>query len=70
MDDWHGKAAVVTGAAGVHRCAGLHLARRELRIAVTQMLEKIPPFRLQEGAELAYDGWLICLGSLPLVWDV
>ena len=56
--------------AGVHRCAGSHLARRELRIAVTQMLERVPPFRLREGAQLAYDGGLVCLGSLSLVWDV
>ena len=56
--------------AGVHRCAGSHLARRELRIAVTQMLERVPPFRLREGAELAYDGGQVCLGSLPLMWDV
>ena len=55
--------------AGVHRCAGSHLARRELRIAVTQMLERVPPFRLKEGAELSYDGGLVCLSSLPLVWD-
>jgi len=56
--------------AGVHRCAGSHLARRELRIAVSQMLEFIPPFRVQEDAELKYDGGLVCLGNLPLVWDV
>ena len=55
--------------AGVHRCAGSHLARRELRIAVTQMLERVPTFRLKEGAELSYDGGLVCLSSLPLVWD-
>lgn len=55
--------------AGVHRCAGSHLARRELRIAASQMLERIPQFRIRDGAELRYDGGLVALGSLPLVWD-
>lgn len=56
--------------AGVHRCAGSHLARRELRIAVSQMLERLPQFRIPAGTELRYDGGLVCLGSLPLEWDV
>ncbi len=55
--------------AGVHRCAGSHLARRELRVAVSQMLERVPLFRVRDGAQLRYDGGNLCLGSLPLVWD-
>ncbi|MGE0387118.1 MAG: cytochrome P450 [Gammaproteobacteria bacterium] len=54
---------------GVHRCLGSHLARRELRVAVAQMFERVPPFRIRPGAKLRYDGGLVCLSSLPLVWD-
>jgi cytochrome P450 len=31
---------------GPHRCAGSHLARMEIRVALEQLLERIPPFQL------------------------
>jgi cytochrome P450 len=55
--------------AGVHRCAGSHLARRELRIAVRMLLERLGEFRIKPGADLRYDGGLVCLGALPLEWE-
>ena len=56
--------------AGVHRCAGSHLARREMRIAVRMLLDRLGEFRVKPGAELRYDGGLVCLNSLPLEWEV
>jgi cytochrome P450 len=31
---------------GIHRCIGMHLARMELTVAITRLLERIPDFRL------------------------
>ena len=55
--------------AGVHRCAGLHLARRELKVAVEMLTQRLGEFRIEPGAQLRYDGGYVCLGALPLVWD-
>jgi cytochrome P450 len=55
---------------GVHRCAGSHLARRELRIALREWLRRIPEWRIEPGAELTYfTDSLLSLRRLPLVWD-
>jgi cytochrome P450 len=55
---------------GPHLCVGMHLARRELRIAMEEFLRRIPPFRLQEGHKLNYMLGMIQPVALPLVWDV
>ena len=41
---------------GIHRCAGSNLARMELQVAVEQWLQRIPEFRLVEGAEVTWAG--------------
>ena len=55
---------------GVHRCAGSHLARRELRIGLGEWLRRIPEFTIEPGVQPTYftDG-LLSLRNLPLVWD-
>lgn len=53
---------------GIHRCAGSHLARREMNIGIRMLLDRLGTFRIKPGAELRYDGGFICLGSLPLEW--
>lgn len=56
---------------GPHLCMGLHLARREIRIAMEVMLEQLPEFRIAPGAEIVYDlGGVVQPMTLPLVWDV
>jgi hypothetical protein len=40
--------------AGVHRCQGLHLARMELKVGISTWLQRVPPFRLQEGASVEW----------------
>ena len=39
---------------GIHRCAGSHLARMELRVALEEWLSRIPTFRLEEGGEVTW----------------
>jgi len=41
---------------GIHRCAGSNLARMELRVAVETWLQRIPDFRLADGAEVTWAG--------------
>jgi len=41
---------------GIHRCAGSNLARMELRVAIEEWLERIPVFRLVDGAEVTWAG--------------
>lgn len=54
---------------GVHRCIGMHLARRELVIAMEEMLRAIPEFRLSSGVEVPFFASSItAIRSLRLDW--
>jgi cytochrome P450 len=59
----------LTFIAGPHRCLGSHLARRELRIALSEFLRRVPPFRMKAGADRTVVPGLIAMPHLPLVWD-
>jgi cytochrome P450 len=52
---------------GPHRCIGIHLARRELRIALQVFHRKCPDYRLQDGAKAEAFAGMKGLASLPLV---
>lgn len=55
---------------GPHRCAGSHLARRELRIAMAEWLRRIPQFEITPGEKTPYfTNGLLSLRQLPLSWD-
>src|SRR5262249_40058211 len=54
--------------AGVHRCLGSHLARRELRVALREWHQRIPEYELKPGIELHYAGGLRTVENLELVW--
>ncbi len=55
---------------GAHTCAGLHLARLELRILFEEWLKRISNFRIPSDAKLhAHAGVVMGLDALPLVWD-
>ena len=41
---------------GPHRCLGMHLARREMKIAVEEWLRVIPDFRIATDGELSERG--------------
>ena len=55
---------------GPHRCAGSHLARREVIAALTEWLARMPPFRIKQGtAPIANAGTVFGMQSLHLSWD-
>lgn len=51
--------------AGIHRCMGSNLARRELRIALEEFLRRYPDFSLAPGSDPPWHG----IDPLPLVLD-
>jgi cytochrome P450 len=59
-------------ASGPHRCLGMHLARREMAIAVQEWLALIPDFELGSDAQLMERGGgsMMALDRLPLRWEV
>lgn len=58
----------MTFVAGPHRCLGIHLARYELRIALGEFFNRIPPFRLKPGADCVAMPGLVGAPHVPLVW--
>ena len=55
--------------AGVHRCLGSHLARRELRVTLTEWHRRIPDYWLKRGHEhLEYPPGLRHVKDLTLAW--
>jgi cytochrome P450 len=61
----------VTFGFGPHLCLGIHLARRELRIAMEELLNLLPEFRIAPGAVIeSYLAGTIQPVTLPLVWKV
>jgi len=61
----------VTFGFGPHLCLGMHLARRELRIALEEFLAIIPEFRIAPGATIeSYLAGTIQPVALPLVWEI
>jgi cytochrome P450 len=55
--------------AGVHRCLGSHLARRELRIVLREWHRRIPDYWLKPGHEqLEYPPGLRHVKDLTLAW--
>jgi cytochrome P450 len=53
-----------------HRCLGMHLARRELSIAMEEMLASLPEFRLDQSEPVPFwMGNIIQVQKLPLVWS-
>ena len=51
--------------AGIHRCMGSNLARRELRVALEEFLIRYPDFSLAPGSDPVWHG----IDPLPLVLE-
>jgi cytochrome P450 len=58
-------------ASGPHRCLGMHLARRELQVAVEEWLKIIPDFHVATDETLMERGGgsMLTLLELPLAWE-
>jgi cytochrome P450 len=56
---------------GPHMCLGLHLARMETRVALTQILDRLPNVRLDPDAEAPFITGAVfrAPNNLPVVWD-
>jgi len=56
---------------GPHRCLGMHLARREMAVAVNEWLKQIPDFEVATDEVLSERGGgaMLTLAQLPLRWD-
>lgn len=60
----------LTFGAGPHRCIGSNLARLQIRIAIEALLDRLGPFRIPDGAEIAYlSGQARGPASVPLEFD-
>ena len=58
-------------ASGPHRCLGMHLARREMAIAVDEWLKVVPDFELVSDDQVERGGGaMMALDKLPLRWEV
>jgi len=55
----------------VHSCMGAHLARMEMKVAITEWLKRIPDFEVKPGAKIEYrPGGVVGPRALPLTWKV
>jgi cytochrome P450 len=54
--------------AGPHRCLGMHLARHELIIALTEWHKRIPDYELATDEQIYERGAQLSLNKLPLRW--
>lgn len=65
------KASNIAFGSGIHFCLGVHLAKRELRVAVEEMLNAFSDIRLQPGVAIQSQiGGVIQPTNLPLLLTV
>jgi cytochrome P450 len=56
--------------AGPHRCVGAHLARLELRVMLEEWHQRVPEYRIADGATIKqHAGVSAGIDYLPLRWD-
>jgi cytochrome P450 len=53
-----------------HRCLDSRLARHELGVVLAEWHDRIPEYRIPDGADLSFQSGLLALTSLPLEADV
>lgn len=60
----------LTFGSGVHNCAGIHLAKRELRAVIASFLERFRNIRIPDGDRPEWTTIMIWgIRKLPLIWD-
>jgi cytochrome P450 len=52
-----------------HLCLGAHLARLELRVALDEFHQRIPDYRIADGADVHYSLGIRQAENLPLVFE-
>jgi cytochrome P450 len=68
--DFGRRANHIVFASGLHRCLGSHLARLEMRLAVEELLARIPEYTVAPGEELVYDNISVRnVTYLPIAFD-
>lgn len=64
------KARYITFGTGPHTCLGVHLAKREIRMALEVFLSNFRNIRIPDGENYEYHtGGVFGIDRLPLVWD-
>jgi cytochrome P450 len=59
----------LTFGSGIHSCLGLHLARREILVAMEEMFAAVPEFRIKAGERVPFFvGSIHHLQALPIEW--
>ena len=53
---------------GPHMCVGMHLAKREMRIAIEEFVNRMPQFWVKPDHQIEYHLGMIQPVTLPLVW--
>jgi cytochrome P450 len=55
---------------GIHRCLGMHFARMELRICLSEILARVPTFRLDETKDVTWAlGQVRRPKTVPLIFE-
>lgn len=69
VDFARGRTSHIAFASGTHRCLGSHLARMELRIALDEILTRIPDFAVPAIDDLVYDNVSVrAVTKLPITF--
>jgi cytochrome P450 len=56
-------------ASGIHRCLGSHLSRLELRVAVEELLRRVPDFEIDPDDQAEYHNVVIRMATrLPVIF--
>lgn len=63
------KPSIIALGGGIHKCLGMHLARRELQIAIEEWLAAIPEFGVKDGTDVPlFVGNILHVQRLEMAW--
>jgi len=69
VDFDRGRTSHIVFASGTHRCLGSHLARMELRVALDEILTRLPDYTVPDSDALVYDNVSVrAVTRLPVVF--